>query len=78
MRARGARAVAAAARGLGTHRRTGFARGEVSQQNGEYMLAGLALGLELCQSGDADAMCFAPLNKAALRAGGMDHADELH
>ena len=56
----------------------GFARGEVSQKNGEYMLAGLALGLELCERGEADAMCFAPLNKAALRAGGMRHADELH
>ena len=29
-------------------------------------------------AGVADAMCFAPLNKAALRAGGMHHADELH
>jgi 4-hydroxy-L-threonine phosphate dehydrogenase PdxA len=57
---------------------TGFARGEVSAKNGEYMLAGLALGLQLCEHGDADAMCFAPLNKAALRAGGMRHADELH
>lgn len=57
---------------------TGFARGEVSQRNGEYMLAGLAYGLELCEKGIADAMCFAPLNKAALRAGGMKHADELH
>ena len=26
----------------------------------------------------ADAICFAPLNKAALRAGGMAHPDELH
>jgi 4-hydroxythreonine-4-phosphate dehydrogenase len=57
---------------------TGFARGEVSQKNGEYMLAGLALGLDLCRGGVADAMCFAPLNKAALRAGGMRHPDELH
>ena len=57
---------------------TGFARGEVSQQNGAYMLAGLAYGLVLCQHGIADALCFAPLNKAALRAGGMQHADELH
>ena len=57
---------------------TGFARGEVSRRNGEYMLAGLALGLDLCQRGIADALCFAPLNKAALRAGGMRHADELH
>ena len=57
---------------------TGFARGEVSQKNGEYMLAGLALGVAMCKEGIADAMCFAPLNKAALRAGGMRHADELH
>jgi 4-hydroxythreonine-4-phosphate dehydrogenase len=57
---------------------TGFAHGEVSQKNGEYMLAGLAHALRLCQQGEADAMCFAPLNKAALRAGGMRYADELH
>ena len=57
---------------------SGFARGEVSKQNGEYMLAGLALGVDLCRRGMADAMCFAPLNKGALRAGGMRHADELH
>jgi 4-hydroxythreonine-4-phosphate dehydrogenase len=57
---------------------TGFAHGEVSQKNGEYMLAGLAVALQMCQEGSADAMCFAPLNKAALRAGGMRHADELH
>ncbi len=55
-----------------------FAHGTVAQRNGEYMLAGLAYGLDLCQRGIADAMCFAPLNKAALRAGGMRHADELH
>ncbi len=57
---------------------SGFAHGEVSRKNGEYMLAGLALGLQMCERGEADAMCFAPLNKAALRAGGMQHADELH
>ncbi|MFO1414930.1 MAG: 4-hydroxythreonine-4-phosphate dehydrogenase PdxA [Burkholderiales bacterium] len=57
---------------------TGFAHAEVAAGNGAYMLAGLKLGLDLCQRGIADAMCFAPLNKAALRAGGMRHADELH
>ena len=57
---------------------TGFVRGEVAQKNGEYMLAGLALALDLCGRGIADAICFAPLNKAALRAGGMRHPDELH
>jgi len=56
----------------------GFARSEVSAKNGGYMLAGLAFGLALCERGIADAMCFAPLNKAALRAGGMRHTDELH
>ena len=57
---------------------TGFAQGEVAARNGAYMLAGLALGLDLARRGIADAICFAPLNKAALRAGGMKHADELH
>ena len=57
---------------------TGFEVGTVAQKNGQYMLDGLAFGLDLCQRGIADAMCFAPLNKAALRAGGMRHADELH
>jgi 4-hydroxythreonine-4-phosphate dehydrogenase len=57
---------------------TGFVRGAVAPKNGEYMLAGLAVALDLCRRGVADALCFAPLNKAALRAGGMRHADELH
>jgi 4-hydroxy-L-threonine phosphate dehydrogenase PdxA len=56
----------------------GFAHGEVSAKNGAYMLAGLRLAIDLTRRGIADAMCFAPLNKAALRAGGMNHADELH
>jgi len=55
-----------------------FARGEVAAKNGAYMLDALALGVDLCNRGVADAFCFAPLNKAALRAGGMQHADELH
>ncbi len=57
---------------------TGFERGQVRQKNGRFMLDGLGLGLSLCQRGLADVLCFAPLNKAALRAGGMDHPDELH
>jgi 4-hydroxy-L-threonine phosphate dehydrogenase PdxA len=57
---------------------TGFAQGEVAARNGAYMLAGLSCGVDLVRRGVADALCFAPLNKAALRAGGMKHADELH
>lgn len=57
---------------------SGFERGAVSARSGRYMLSGLEFCVELCKSGAADAICFAPLNKAALRAGGMDHPDELH
>jgi 4-hydroxythreonine-4-phosphate dehydrogenase len=56
----------------------GFERGVVSTRSGRYMLQCLELALSLCGTGAADAICFAPLNKAALRAGGMDHPDELH
>jgi 4-hydroxy-L-threonine phosphate dehydrogenase PdxA len=56
----------------------GFERGVAGAKNGAFMLEGLRVGLDLCRSGAAEAICFAPLNKAALRAGGMDHPDELH
>ena len=54
-----------------------FAASQASENNGRYMLEGLAKGLELVQSGAADALCFAPLNKTALRLGGMHQEDEL-
>ena len=57
---------------------TGFARGEVSAASGAYMLPCLARAVALWKEGQVQALCFAPLNKAALRAGGMDHPDELH
>ena len=56
----------------------GFERGKVTPKNGKFMLDGLSLGVALCQDGTADALCFAPLNKGALRAGGMNHPDEMH
>jgi 4-hydroxy-L-threonine phosphate dehydrogenase PdxA len=56
----------------------GFERGQVTQKNGQYMLDGLKHALGLWRDGFADAICFAPLNKGALRAGGLTHADELH
>ena len=39
--------------------------------NGAFMLDSLRFALDLAQRGEVDAVCFAPLNKAALRAGGM-------
>ena len=56
----------------------GFERGVAGPRNGAWMLDGLRTALALCREGAADAICFAPLNKAALRAGGMAHPDELH
>jgi 4-hydroxythreonine-4-phosphate dehydrogenase len=56
----------------------GFERAVAGARNGRFMLDGLRFGVDLCRSGVADALCFAPLNKSALRAGGMDHPDELH
>ena len=56
----------------------GFERGVAGRKNGRFMLDGLQVGVDLCRSGQAGALCFAPLNKAALRAGGMNHPDELH
>jgi 4-hydroxy-L-threonine phosphate dehydrogenase PdxA len=54
-----------------------FEPAQASEVNGRYMLQGLAKGLELVQSGAADGLCFAPLNKTALRLGGMHQEDEL-
>lgn len=56
----------------------GFKLGQVTPESGRFMLDGLALGLKLCRDDVADAMCVAPLNKAAMRAGGMKHPDEMH
>ena len=45
--------------------------------NGAYMIAALAEGVSLVRDGKAHAFCFAPLNKSALRMGGMHQEDEL-
>ena len=54
-----------------------FERGVVSEKNGRFMLDALTVGARLVVEGRADALCFAPLNKGALRAGGMHHEDEM-
>ena len=48
-----------------------------SADNGRFMLEALGEGIDLVTSGQADAFCFAPLNKSALRQGGMTQEDEL-
>ena len=54
-----------------------FKPGHAGADNGRYMLQGLSKGLQLVAAGQADAICFAPLNKSALRLGGMHQEDEL-
>ncbi len=54
-----------------------FAPGVAQAANGRFMLQALAEGVDLVRSGAADAFCFAPLNKGALRLGGMHQEDEL-
>ena len=54
-----------------------FPVGLANANNGQYMLNGLQEGAQLVRDGKADALCFAPLNKSALRLGGMHQEDEL-
>ncbi len=54
-----------------------FATGQAAAANGAFMLDMLTLGATLTRDEKTDALCFAPLNKGALRAGGMQQADEL-
>ncbi len=54
-----------------------FAPGLAQADNGRFMVQALAEGVDLVRAGAADAFCFAPLNKGALRMGGMHQEDEL-
>jgi 4-hydroxythreonine-4-phosphate dehydrogenase len=54
-----------------------FPSAQATAANGAFMLDSLRFALDLAQRGEVDAVCFAPLNKAALRAGGMVQEDEL-
>jgi 4-hydroxy-L-threonine phosphate dehydrogenase PdxA len=54
-----------------------FARGVAAADNGRYMLDALTEGVRLVTQGTAHALCFAPLNKGALRLGGMTQEDEM-
>lgn len=51
--------------------------GVASEQNGRFMLRGLAVALDKCQKEAIRGLCFAPLNKGAMKKGGMKEADEM-
>ena len=52
--------------------------GEVSSAGGKSVLQVLNSAMDATLSGDIDAICFAPLNKQAMKMGGLVHEDELH
>ena len=56
---------------------TAFKTATADAHNGAYMISALAEGAALVRDGKADAFSFAPLNKSALRLGGMHQEDEL-
>ena len=51
---------------------------QVTAAAGKGARAALTACLEAFKRGDIDAICFAPLNKQAMKKGGMDFEDELH
>ncbi len=52
--------------------------GQVTAAAGAGARAALTACLDAAGRGDIDAICFAPLNKLAMKKGGMDFEDELH
>lgn len=63
---------------LETIRREAVEFGQVDAACGASVLKVLAHCLDAAQEGKIDAICFAPLNKLAMKQGGLRHEDELH
>jgi 4-hydroxythreonine-4-phosphate dehydrogenase len=53
-------------------------RGKAEPAGGRSVLKVLDRCMDATVAGDIDAICFAPLNKQAMKIGGMQHEDELH
>jgi 4-hydroxythreonine-4-phosphate dehydrogenase len=61
---------------LANHDPETLPRGEVSAESGRLTGETLAYAIDLAARGEVDAVTFAPLNKAALHAGGWKYPDE--
>ena len=53
-------------------------QGKVGAAGGQSVLKVLDQCMDAALAGEIDAICFAPLNKQAMKMGGMKHEDELH
>jgi len=52
--------------------------GQARAAGGKSVLQVLDQCMDAALAGDIDAICFAPLNKQAMKLGGLRHSDELH
>jgi len=52
--------------------------GKADAAGGRSVLQILNQCMDAALAGDIDAICFAPLNKQAMKMGGLQHSDELH
>ncbi len=52
--------------------------GQAGAAGGRSVLRVLDACMDAALAGEVDAICFAPLNKHAMKLGGMRHGDELH
>jgi 4-hydroxythreonine-4-phosphate dehydrogenase len=53
-------------------------RSQAQASGGASVLQVLNACMDATQRGEVDAICFAPLNKFAMKQGGLQHEDELH
>jgi 4-hydroxythreonine-4-phosphate dehydrogenase len=53
-------------------------RSQAQAAGGASVLKVLNACMDAAQRGEVDAICFAPLNKFAMKQGGLKHEDELH
>ena len=63
---------------LDTVRPEDVERGQARPAGGRSVLQVLDRCLDAAQVGHVDAICFAPLNKFAMKQGGLAHEDEMH
>jgi 4-hydroxythreonine-4-phosphate dehydrogenase len=63
---------------IDTAAKTDIVSAQVTAAAGRGARAALTGCLDAAKRGDIDAICFAPLNKLAMKKGGMDFEDELH
>lgn len=53
-------------------------RATAGAAGGASVLRALRICLDAARAGEVDAVCFAPLNKLAMKQAGLAHSDELH